>query len=169
MRDRLARGASFGELCAEHRVALDLAGLVPFARWLTPTSERRRFDTRFYLARAPADQRPMHDAHETTSAFWAAPGAVLERFVRGECAVFPPTHRSLELLARARSVDDAFALASTMSLATICPELVKHVDASAETLALVLPGDPEHSLRDARVPGASRYVLRGEQWLPEDA
>lgn len=169
IRERLAAKESFPELLAEHGIALDLAGLVPFARWVTPVSETRRFDTRFYLARAPEDQTAIHDAHETTSAFWAPPSAVLARFARGECAVFPPTHRSLEILEGASSVEGALALASSLSLGIICPELAKHVDADAPegTLALVLPGDSDHSLREVRVPGASRYVLRDKgQWLP---
>ena len=169
MRQRLAAKESFADLLAEYALALDLARFVPFARWVTPVTERRRFDTRFYLARAPADQIAVHDAHETTSAFWATPSTVLARFARRECAIFPPTHRSLELLERAASVDEALALASSLSLSTICPELVKHLDApdAEETLALVLPGDPAHSLGDAIVPGASRYVLRADgQWLP---
>ena len=36
-------------------------------------------------------------------------------------------------------------------------------------VALALPGDPEHAVKDQRVPGPSRYVLRGERWQPEDA
>jgi hypothetical protein len=146
-------------------VSLDLARLVPFARWTTPAQGSRRFDTRFYLAEAPAGQTALHDAHETTSAFWAAPAAVLDRFTRREVALFPPTHRSLELLAEVRSVADAIEIAERACLEVICPELV----AQGDTLALVLPGDPEHGVREARVPGRSRYVLRAEQWLPEHA
>jgi hypothetical protein len=37
------------------------------------------------------------------------------------------------------------------------------------TVALALPGDPEHDVRESRVPGRSRYVLRGDRFLPEDA
>ncbi len=172
IRARLAAKASFPELLAEHGIALDLRGLVPFARWVTPVSETRRFDTRFYLARAPEGQTAIHDAHETTSAFWAPPSVVLARFARGEYAIYPPTHRSLEVLEGASTVDGALVLASSLSLGIICPELVKHVGADAPegTLALVLPGDPDHSLREVRVPGASRYVLRDKgQWLPWSA
>src|SRR5207253_1294171 len=35
---------------------LDLDALVPFARWVTPTAEARRYDTRFYLTRLPEGQ-----------------------------------------------------------------------------------------------------------------
>lgn len=169
MRAALATGAAFADVLGERGLALDLAALVPFARWVTPVVETRRFDTRFYIARAPVDHDAVHDAHETTSAFWATPAAVLERFARGECSLFPPTHRSLELLATVSSVDDALALAARASRDIICPELVKHVDDRGETMALTLPGDPAHSVRATIVPGRSRYVLRGEQWLPEEA
>lgn len=167
MRTRLAAGEAFGALLRERGVSLDLARLHPFARWITPASEARRFDTRFYLAAAPALQLAAHDAHETTAAFWGKPSDVLARFARGDCSLFPPTHRSLELLRDVGSVDEALALPT--SLAPICPELVKHVDDAGETLALTLPGDPDHPIRESRVPGLSRYVLRGEQWLPEAA
>jgi hypothetical protein len=56
---------------------------------------------------------------------------------------------------------------SACSLDPICPKLVRHVDARGETMALVLPGDPEHDVGEARAPGASRYVLRSDRWLPE--
>ena len=167
MRARLAKGEKLGALLREHGVSLDLARLSPFARWITPESEARRFDTRFYLAAAPALQSAVHDAHETTDAFWGRPRDVLARFARGDCALFPPTHRSLEILADVATVEDAPAL--TTSLEPICPELTEHVDAQGKTLALTLPGDPAHPVRETRVPGLSRYVLRGEQWLPEPA
>jgi hypothetical protein len=68
-------------------------------------------------------------------------------------------------------VDTAGAIAGAQRacLLPICPELVRHRDGGGETLALTLPGDPEHSVKEARVPGPSRFVLRDRQWLPEDA
>lgn len=169
MRVSLTQGISFPDLVETHGFTLDLAGLVPFARWVTPVVETRRFDTRFYLVTAPPNQAAIHDAHETTSAFWGTPREVLARFERGECQLFPPTHRSLEILAEASSVADAIARARKTSLDEICPELVKQPDVAGDTMALVLPGDREHSIRETRAPGRSRYVLRGERWLPEDA
>jgi 8-oxo-dGTP pyrophosphatase MutT (NUDIX family) len=149
---------------------LDLAGLHPFARWLTPLVEARRYDTRFFLTVAPPGQIGAHDDLETMSSFWAAPEKLLARFLAGEVQLAPPTHRTLEFLGRFAKVKDAIAATRAASLEIICPILVPHKDKNGEeTMALVLPGDPEHEIKESRVGGRSRYVLRSGRWLPEDA
>ena len=60
------RVAAVRELFEEAAVRVAIDALVPWAHWVTPPSEVRRFDTRFFVTRAPADQAPVHDAHETT-------------------------------------------------------------------------------------------------------
>ena len=170
LRSRIAGGEeSLTAFLAARSLRLDLASLHPFARWVTPIAEARRFDTRFYVAVAPSGQRGAHDDHETTSSFWARPSEVLTRFEAGQVQLAPPTHRTLEIFAHAARATDFVALASTLSLEPICPRLVKHADARGETVALVLPGDPEHPVRDVIVPGKSRYVLRDGRFLSEDA
>jgi 8-oxo-dGTP pyrophosphatase MutT (NUDIX family) len=149
----------------ERSLQLDLATLLPFARWVTPVAESRRYDTRFYLARLPAGQEGAHDDRETTSSFWARPAEVLVRWDEGRVALAPPTHRTLEVLAGAATWDAAAALASRACLDPICPLVVMQEG----TVALALPGDPEHEVREPRVAGRSRYVLRGDRFLPEDA
>lgn len=144
---------------------LDLEALHPFARWITPAAETRRFDTRFYLTVLPPGQEGAHDDRETTSSFWASPADVLARFDDGRVQLLPPTHRTLELLAGIGSSAEAIALASRMCLDPICPIVVPQ----EQTMALVLPGDPAHDVREIRVPGRSRFVLRGDRWLPENA
>ena len=174
LRASLAIGPlSLRETLAAKGLSLDLAALHPFGRWVTPVAEGRRFDTRFFLACAPAGQEGAHDAHETTASFWASPAEVLARFDRGELQLAPPTHRSLELLATASSARAAIELAARLGVEPICPKLVPIPASSDEpapaTMALALPGDPEHEVSVPRVPGASRFVLRGERWVPEEA
>jgi len=149
-------------------LVLDLSALEPLSRWLTPEAEARRFDTRFFLVRAPEGQPGAHDSHETMSSFWASPKALLARFDAGEVQLAPPTHRTLEIFATTNSVEEAFAIARASNLETICPKLVKQHDASGDTMALVLPGDPEHDLAESRIAGKTRFVLRGDRFLPED-
>ena len=164
LRARLAAGESFRALIEERGLRIDLAALHPFARWVTPVAEARRFDARFFLAAVSAGDRGAHDERETTSSFWAAPAEIVRRFVAGEIQLAPPTHRTLEILATLESAREALAWTDSACLDPICPALVRQGD----TMALVLPGDPEHDVRESRVPGASRFVLRGERWLPEN-
>jgi 8-oxo-dGTP pyrophosphatase MutT (NUDIX family) len=145
------------------RLALDQ--LVPWARWVTPAAESRRFDARFYLLELPPGQVGRHDEHETTMSFWARPLGILDRFTRGEIFLAPPTTRSLELLASAPDVRAARALAGEQSLRPICPLFVP--DDQANFLAL--PGDPTHPVRERAVAGPTRFVLRDGRFVSEEA
>jgi 8-oxo-dGTP pyrophosphatase MutT (NUDIX family) len=167
-RKRAASGESLLSLLTARGAKVDLAALHPMARWVTPVAESRRFDTRFFLYVAEAALTGAHDDHETTASFWATPADVLRRFVAGSLQLAPPTHRTLETLATAPDARAAVALADAACLDPICPRLVTHRDARGETLGLALPGDPEHDVRELRSPGPSRYVLRGDRFLPED-
>jgi 8-oxo-dGTP pyrophosphatase MutT (NUDIX family) len=170
LRTRIAAGEeSLTAFLARKKLTLDLTALHPFARWVTPIAEARRFDTRFFVVSAPPGQHGAHDDHETTSSFWARPRDVLARFDAGQVQLAPPTHRTLEIFAELPTASDVITRAGTLSLEPICPVLVKHTDARGETMALVLPGDPEHAIRDARTPGLSRFVLRGDRFFPENA
>ncbi|WP_394831843.1 hypothetical protein LVJ94_35540 [Pendulispora rubella] len=160
---------SLRELVRASGLRLDLAALRPISRWLTPKTQSKRFDTLFFAARVPPGQEGAHDERETVASFWATPADVLARFEAGTIELAPPTHRTLEVLATKKSVDEVLALADGATLDTICPELVRHTDAEGDTMALVLPGDPEHSVREPRIAGLSRFVMRRGAWRPEPA
>jgi 8-oxo-dGTP pyrophosphatase MutT (NUDIX family) len=164
MRTALEGGARLGALLEERGARLDLGALVPFARWVTPEAERRRFDARFYLLALPPGQIGEHDDKETTQGFWDTPRGVLARFERGEVQLAPPTTRSLELLAEARSMADAVAIAGRQSLLPVCPLFI-----AGDPPVLALPGDPAHTVREARLDGPSRFVLRDGRFVSEDA
>jgi 8-oxo-dGTP pyrophosphatase MutT (NUDIX family) len=165
LRARLAKDpAALRDFLAARDVRLDLAKLHPLARWVTPEAESRRFDTRFFLAVAPEGQSGAHDEHETMASFWATPAETLRRWETGHVQVAPPTHNTLALLATCTTTAEAIALTKTRSLDPICPRLVPQNG----TLALALPGDPEHDVSERRAFGGSRYVLRGDRWLLEN-
>jgi 8-oxo-dGTP pyrophosphatase MutT (NUDIX family) len=165
-RARVARGeTTLRALLTASGRTMDLASLVPFARWITPIAEARRYDTRFFVFVAGDALTGAHDDHETTASFWARPAEVLRRFVAAELQLAPPTHRTLEILAGAKDARDAVAIAEASCLDPVCPRMVTE----GGVVALVLPGDREHDVKEPRSPGKSRYVLRGDRFLPEDA
>ncbi len=146
---------------------LALGALVPWARWITPAAESRRFDARFFLLEGPPGQVGRHDDHETTSSLWARPADVLDRAARGEFFLAPPTAHTLELLASVADVTGAVALAERQTLKPICP-LFSPGDAAMPPF-LALPGDPAHAIRERRAEGPTRYVLRDGRFVGEAA
>ncbi len=164
-----AESTALRELLGARGMRLDLGALYAFARWITPVAESRRFDTRFFLYASDDALTGVHDDRETTASFWARPSDVLRRHAEGALTLAPPTHRTLQVFAEAPSATGAIAIAEASRLEPICPRVVPHRDARGETIAVVLPGDPEHDVREARVPGPSRYVMRDGRFLPEDA
>jgi len=162
------RSASNGEalrtMMAQLGLALDLAALHPLSRWVTPEAEKKRFDARFFVARAPKGQEGSIDAKEATRVFWSTPRALLDSFEDGSITLFPPTHRTLEWLAGRKSVDEVLSDVRDVSLDPICPRFV--VEDGRPILAL--PGDPLHELRVSLISGPSRYVLDGAKWVSTD-
>lgn len=108
LQDALHDGAAFAPLLERHGLALDLAALVPFARWKPAFAHARRFDTRFFLARAPAGEwRPRPQPGECDDASWMSAAEALARIERGAASAIFPTKRNLERLARFASFDEA--------------------------------------------------------------
>jgi 8-oxo-dGTP pyrophosphatase MutT (NUDIX family) len=121
MRAALHDGATIGALWRDR---FDLDVLVPFARWIPRELARRRFDTRFYLARLPAGAPEARvDAGENVRLFWASAAEVLAEADAGRVSLIYPTRRNLERLARFASFEDAVADARVHALVPITPAI----------------------------------------------
>lgn len=161
-----ATGPGLRLALAARSLRLDLGGLVPFGRWVTPEAESRRYDTAFFLLPCPTGQIGKHDNHETTSSFWRGAAQLLEQWSAGTLFLAPPTVRCLELLATVTTFEAAVALGEEQSLLPICPVFVP---ANAQGLPfLALPGDPAHPSRERRIAGSTRFVLRDGRFVGED-
>ena len=95
------------ELCATEGLRLTTDDIHYVSHWITPIGERRRFDTRFFVARAPVAQQPLHDDHETIASLWVRPADALDRHQRGDLAMIAPTRNNLELLVPHATAEDA--------------------------------------------------------------
>lgn len=135
-----AVGAALRELHEETGVTL--AGperLAAWSHWITPVFEQRRYDTRFYVALLPAGQQACDVSGEASAVVWLRPADALDRLVRGDVAMLPPTAVTLAEVGVHESAQAAFAAAATRTITPITPQAV--IDGNA--VRLVLPGDPE--------------------------
>lgn len=120
-RDLLADRA-FDLLLQEYGLELRLGALIPFARWVPKFHATRRFDTLFYLARAPGpDWMPHVVEGECSGALWISAAEALEREQRGEARLIFPTRRNLERLAKHSSFDELRADAEAHAIEPISP------------------------------------------------
>ena len=118
----LLDGADFAALLEQYELAPDFDALTPFARWMPAFKQPRKFDTLFFLARAPpGDWHPHPQEGECVAAEWASPAELLERIDRGEASAIFPTKRNLERLATHMGFADALMDARAHSLETIIP------------------------------------------------
>ncbi len=161
-RARLNAKEPFAAVLASINAELDAAALVPWVRWVTPTLLSRRFDARFFLARAPADQIAMHDDYEATHSEWLRPQDAIARWAQDDIKLAPPTYMSLQHLALFDSIDAALADAQGRRPPVIQPHGFD-VD-GARTLAL--PGDALHSVATAAIPGPVRLRYDGTRYAP---
>jgi 8-oxo-dGTP pyrophosphatase MutT (NUDIX family) len=158
------RMAAVRELQEEANVYITVDDLYPFAHWVTPEVETRRYDTRFFLARMPVGQDARHDESETTALEWLSPRAAIARFERRDLLLPPPTWTTIRQLAPRTSIDDVMAWAKTRTIVRVMPGWVK---SDTETM-LTLPGDPLlPTIPGWDVPEETRFVLQeGSRWQP---
>lgn len=89
---------SFRALCERHGLGLPLDRLAYLGHWVTPPGAPRRFDTRFFVALAPPDQKAAHDGSETIDHAWLTPAEALAAHRQGRMSLGYPTLRTLRLL-----------------------------------------------------------------------
>ena len=118
----LAASEDFGDIAEQAGLAFDLDALTPFARWVPRFHAKRRFDTLFFVARAPeGDWQPNVIEGECTGASWVTAASVLERDRAREVQLIFPTRRTLERLAQHASYDEIVADAHAHSIEPISP------------------------------------------------
>ena len=160
---RLASGMAFNTLLAEMGLRLRVGALAPWSRWVTPPdSPNKRFDTRFFVARAP-EGLARHDERETTEARWVQARPALQSYWDGELSLAPPQIMTLAHLARHGSVDSVLAEARGRLPALIQP----HVIRDGEMRTMCYPGHEMHPVRERAMPGPLRLFTRGQRYEPE--
>jgi 8-oxo-dGTP pyrophosphatase MutT (NUDIX family) len=124
--------------------------LVHFAHWITPDLLPKRFDTHFYLAAAPAEQRAVHDGVEMVDSEWLRPADALVQADSGVRTLVPATRLNLQKLARSTNVAQAFAMAREQIVVTVSPKTVVR----PEGRFLQIPAEAGYDITEFAIPGA---------------
>ena len=148
--------------------------LVPWAHWITPSVEKKRFSARFFVIELPAGQDPHFDQTETVDQIWITPAAALAR--SADLMLPPPQVRTCWELAQCASIEDVLAAgrARADEPHPIMPRLMP-----GDRPALLLPWDPDYTSKGtgdaapltytpAWARGPSRFVLEDKAWKHVD-
>lgn len=136
------------------RAALTLATdrLVPFAHWITPVDQPKRYDTRFFLAPAPPGQTARHDGHEAVEVHWLTAESAIAAARAGRIKLVMATRLNLLKLGRSKTVADALEAAGRSEIVTVEPELVQ----TDRGPAFRIPAAADYGMTEMLVSGYGR-------------
>jgi 8-oxo-dGTP pyrophosphatase MutT (NUDIX family) len=118
--------AAFLDLVRGEDLELATDLMVPFAHWITPTLQPKRYDTHFLLIAAPVEQLGAHDGGESVEGFWIRPELALRDADAGTRTLLFPTRMNLMRLARCASVAEAVATARAKPVVTVLPRVERN-------------------------------------------
>jgi glyoxylase-like metal-dependent hydrolase (beta-lactamase superfamily II)/8-oxo-dGTP pyrophosphatase MutT (NUDIX family) len=137
-RGALHRGEQgMAELCATEGLQLAVDRLIYLSHWLTPVGRPKRFDTRFFMAVAPAAQTALHDGTELVEQLWIAPRAALAH--SPALKMLTPTEKTLENISRFATVAEAMAWAASPRRVSL---IMPRAGRGAQGLRPVTPDEP---------------------------
>ena len=116
------------DLCERENLKLAVDRIHFHNRFVTPLGRPRRFDTRFFIAAAPAEQSGSHDEKETVDSVWISPANALARNADGDIGLMGVTQLQLKWLAGFASSHAALAQAeANRHFPTYRPVLPPHL------------------------------------------
>lgn len=110
----LDRSLSLAQLLARRGLVLRSDLLRPWARWITPLMEARRYDTRFFAAALPPGQRTRDVGGEAEQVVWTRPAEAIRAAQARELFLLPPTVACLAGLAGYPDVTTALSAEHSM-------------------------------------------------------
>lgn len=155
-------GGDLAALMAADDLRIDLSGLRFFAHWITPEREKKRFDTRFFLARAPECQSARHCEIESSAGEWITPARAFARYRAREIELVPPTIACLERLCDFDHADAALAAFADAEIPCILPKIL-----IGDEVVILYPGDADY---ESGKPGpaagrtTNRLLMRDGLW-----
>jgi len=162
LRDPLNDGEiAFTDALEQHDATVELDDLRVWSWWVTPEMERRRYDTRFLIARAPSAPA-QHDHREVVNSRWVAPASVID-LAQDAFPMAPPTWWTLVELAQHADVASALHAADQRNALRPIQPIMRFDE---QGVLLMLPGHPEHA--EPAIPGVTTEIaFEAGRWICE--
>lgn len=141
--------AAFLELLEREDLVLEVDRLVYWAHWITPSAERKRFDTRFFVVQVPSSQEASVDFGELTHHAWLEKQEITARLETGEMKMVAPTITTLQDLWRSHARHGSLAAMLQAEGARRVPPILPKALHAGEAIEVVMPWDSEYD----RLPG----------------
>ena len=148
----LERAAAGGlrELSEEASISLNVESLTTFSHWLTPSGQKRRFATWFFIAVLPADASVQVDGEEMVDAVWINPWHAVSEHKAGRLRLPPPTVVSLLDVAQSETAEEAIAKADNRRAPYFYPKILAE---DPKNVVMLYPGDAGYDRSDKLAPG----------------
>jgi 8-oxo-dGTP pyrophosphatase MutT (NUDIX family) len=144
-RDAGAGPDTFLRMLQREDLLLSVDRLVYWAHWITPSFEKRRFDTRFFAVLVPSGQDASVDRSETTRHAWVDEITVRARTAGGDMKMAPPTLATLQdLFSSHRRHGSAEAMLEGERARDV-PAILPKIVPSGDAFEVVLPWDPAYA------------------------
>lgn len=146
-RQLLDESRPFRGILEDHDLSFAPLDICYFARWVTPARFSRRYDTRFFLATLPPEQRGFEPelTDEITDYVWLSPIRAIELFRSGRLPMLFPTRVTLQALAEFPSVEEMTTVFAGRRVEPLTPRLL----IKGNSIRPVLPGEPGYEEADA--------------------
>ena len=144
VRDSLNSGeGDWAEIVRRNNLRLRCNKLNYFAHWITPPEREKRYSTRFFLAELIPGQEAMHCGGELTNSCWVTASEILSAGRRGDVVLHFPTIKTLESIARHKSLDALLDWASSSPVWGVTTMIPRVIERNGKR-EIVLPGDRDY-------------------------
>jgi len=149
-----------GSLPLDGSLVANLSRLRQWSWWITPETEPRRYDTRFFLCCVnESEQEISHDNYEAVESCWISPREAIRKHEQGEMFMAPPTYITLLELQRYSSCDQLWNAAESKQIEAIQPTHFRE----ESLFEIRFPGHPKHPV-STKILEYTHVILEQQVW-----
>jgi len=131
----------FISMLEERDLLIDAESFVYWSRWITPSLEKKRFDTHFFATAIDSEQQISADLSELTRYRWTTPVEALAAAERGEMNMVPPTLLTLEDLHESWLRHGGLSQMLNAERERSAPPVMPRIAVDSEAFRVVMPWD----------------------------